>query len=64
MESHKGYILKGKAELISEGALFEQTAEAIAEQKKGFPSPKYVVTISVDSIFDQSVGPNAGKQIV
>jgi hypothetical protein len=62
MESHKGYILKGKAELISEGALYEQTAKVIAE--KGMPSPKYVVKIPVDSIFDQSVGPDAGKQIV
>ena len=64
MESHKGFLLKGKAELIAEGDLYDQTAAAIADQKKGFPSPKYVVKIAVDSVFDQSVGPDAGKQIV
>jgi len=27
------------------------------------PPPKYVVKISVESVYDQSVGPDAGKQI-
>jgi hypothetical protein len=27
------------------------------------PVPKYVVKISVESVYDQSVGPDAGKQI-
>lgn len=62
-ESRKGYILKGAAELISEGPLYDQTAETIKKHPAQLPPPKYVVRITVDSIYDQSLGPEAGKQI-
>ena len=51
-KSAKGYQIKGVAELIASGPLYDQMAE------------KYVVKIAVDSVYDQSVGPNAGKQLV
>lgn len=63
-ESNKGYILKGAAELISSGPLYDQTVEGIKEKMPNLPPPKYVVRISVDAIFDQSPGPNAGKSVV
>jgi hypothetical protein len=59
----KGYQLKGTAELADSGQLFEATTQQIGEMNKGLPAPHYVVKITVESVFDQSVGPQAGKQI-
>ncbi len=59
----KGYQLKGTAELADSGSLFETTTKVISEMNKGLPAPHYVVKITVESVFDQSVGPQAGKQI-
>jgi predicted pyridoxine 5'-phosphate oxidase superfamily flavin-nucleotide-binding protein len=63
-ESRKGYSLKGHAELISQGPLYDQMVEALKQAPMKFPPPKYVVKITIEAIFDQSVGPEAGKQIV
>lgn len=59
----KGYQLKGAAELLSTGPLYEQMAAQLKQSNASLPAPKYVVKISVEAIFDQSVGPNAGQQI-
>ncbi len=59
-----GYQLKGTAELLSGGMLFEQTVEELKQNSLALPAPTYVVRINVEAIYDQSVGPNAGKQIV
>ncbi len=61
--SRKGYSLKGQVELISQGPLYDQMVEMLKQVPTPLPLPKYVVKISVQSIFDQSVGPGAGKQI-
>ena len=61
--SAKGYQLKGTAELISSGPLFEQFKEQLNQAMLALPPLKYVVKISVESVFDQSAGPDAGKQI-
>ena len=61
--SHKGYQIKGTAELISSGPLFEQVAAELKAAAPMMPAPKYVVKISAESVYDQSVGPDAGKQI-
>jgi uncharacterized protein len=63
-ESRKGYSLKGHTELISQGPLYDQMVEVLKQAPMKFPPPKYVVKITVEAIFDQSVGPEAGKQIV
>jgi len=62
-DTRKGYILKGAAELISQGPLYDQTAAALKQKLPQLPPPKYVVRITVEAIFDQSLGPDAGKQI-
>jgi predicted pyridoxine 5'-phosphate oxidase superfamily flavin-nucleotide-binding protein len=62
-KTHKGYQLKGSVELISSGPLFEKVAEQLEKKSKQLPKPKCVVKITVDSVYDQSVGPEAGKQI-
>lgn len=59
----KGYQLKGTAELVSSGALFDETSKQIKDSPKNLPPVRYVVKIAVDAVFDQSVGPEAGKQI-
>ena len=59
----KGYQIKGTAELVTSGPLYDQMAEQIKQSSPSLPSPKYVVKITVESVYDQSVGPDAGKQI-
>ena len=62
-KSHKGYQLKGTGELLTAGPLFEQFVEQLKKAPKAMPPLVYVVKITVDSIYDQSVGPEAGKKI-
>ena len=59
----KGYQLKGTAEIITSGPLFEDTSKQLKESPKGLPPLHHVVKITVEAVFDQSVGPDAGKQI-
>jgi predicted pyridoxine 5'-phosphate oxidase superfamily flavin-nucleotide-binding protein len=59
----KGYQIKGTAEVVDSGPLFEKTSQQIAESPKGLPPVHHVVKITVEAVFDQSVGPEAGKQI-
>lgn len=61
--THVGYQLKGTAELLSSGVLFEQAVEELKQNSSALPPPTYVVKISVEAVYDQSVGPNAGKQV-
>ena len=64
LQTHKGYQFKGSAQLIDSSPEFDQAVERLKKAPMQLPHPKYVVIISVDSIFDQSVGPKAGQQIV
>ncbi len=64
IESMKGFILKGIAEFITGGPLYDQIVEDINKRApKKLPLPKYIVKIAVDSIFNQSLGPNAGMAV-
>jgi predicted pyridoxine 5'-phosphate oxidase superfamily flavin-nucleotide-binding protein len=58
-----GYQMKGTAELLTAGPLYDQVAAQLKQKSAGLPTPKYVVKITVEAVYDQSVGPNAGKQI-
>jgi uncharacterized protein len=64
LEKYKGYQFKGSAELVDSGPVFDQVVEKLKKAPMKLPNPKYVVIMTVDSIFDQSVGPKAGQQIV
>ena len=64
METKKGYQFKGSAQLVDSGPVFDQVVEKLKKAPMQLPNPKYVVVMTVDSIFDQSVGPKAGQQIV
>ena len=59
-----GYQLKGTAEFIDSGPLFELMKEELKKAPRPLPPPVYVVKIAVSEIYDQSVGPDAGKRIV
>ena len=63
-KSHKGFQIKGVAELLTAGQLFDQMAEELKKAPMKLPPATYVVKITVNAVFDQSVGPEAGKQIV
>ena len=62
-KSLKGYQLKGSAELLTAGPIYDEVAAQIKKAPMQMPPLKYVVKITVDSIYDQSVGPDAGKKI-
>ena len=49
----KGYQLKGTAEVLSSGPLFEETAKRIKASPKGLPPVQHVVKITVEAVFDQ-----------
>lgn len=59
----KGYQIKGSAEMIESGPMYEQMAEELKKAPMKFPPLQYVVYITVESVYDQSVGAEAGKQI-
>jgi uncharacterized protein len=57
--------VKGRAELVDHGDEFDQVAEklkAISEQLN-LPPMKYLVKISVESVWDMGPGPHAGEQL-
>jgi len=62
-KTYRGYQLKGSAELLTNGPIFDQVAEQLKKAPMKLPPVNYVVKIAVDAIYDQSVGPEAGKQI-
>ena len=62
-DSKRGYMFKGSTEQIGSGPLYDQTAEAIHKAMPQLPAPKYVVKVTIESIWDQSSGPTGGKQI-
>ena len=62
-DSKRGYMFKGSAEQIASGPLYDQTAEAIHKAMPQLPAPKYVVKVTIESIWDQSSGPGGGKQL-
>lgn len=61
--SGKGYQIKGTAEIINSGPLLDGAIEQMKAAPKGLPPVHHVVNITVEAVFDQSVGPDAGKQI-
>lgn len=62
-DSRRGYAFKGSTEQIDSGPLYDQTVEAIRKLMPQLPTPKYVVRVTVDSIYDQSIGPTGGTKI-
>ena len=65
-EMFEGYQIKGEAEIVTEGKLFEETAawiKAVGESM-GFPlKSKGAVVIKIKDIYAVSPGPDAGKKV-
>ncbi len=61
--SRRGYMFRGSTEQIAKGPLYDQTVEGIKKMNPQLPAPRYVVRVTVESIWDQSAGPNGGKQL-
>jgi uncharacterized protein len=57
--------VKGHAELIDKGTVFAQANERLARLSDDMhlPPMKYLVRISVESVWDMTPGPHAGEQI-
>ncbi|MGO8694407.1 MAG: pyridoxamine 5'-phosphate oxidase family protein [Rectinemataceae bacterium] len=62
-EGRRGYAFKGRAELLASGPLYDQTSENMKKAMPQLPAPRYVVKVTVESIYDQSAGPGGGKQL-
>jgi predicted pyridoxine 5'-phosphate oxidase superfamily flavin-nucleotide-binding protein len=61
--SRRGYAIKGSTEQIASGPLYDQTVEGLKKVMPQLPAPKYVVRVTVEAVFDQSAGPNGGRQL-
>jgi len=61
--SRRGYIFKGPAEVMNSGPLFDKAVDGQKKAMPQLPPPKFVVKVTVESIYDQSVGPKGGMQI-
>ena len=57
--------VKGRAELIDSGPVFDKVNEGLAKLSEAahLPPMKYVVRIAVESVWDMGPGPDAGQQI-
>jgi len=62
-ENHVAIQVKGVADMIEKGELFDQVNERIAGLQAELPPARYVVRIMVQSVWDMSGGPTAGEQI-
>ena len=66
-EKSDGYQIKGKAELLTEGPLYEKAVKTNEELSRRlgreFPKPKAAVMIKVDEIYSLKSGPTAGEKI-
>ncbi len=62
-EKKIGYQFKGKAKLVDDGPLYSGVKEELEKAPRAMPRPRYVVRITVEQIYDQSPGPNAGRRL-
>ncbi len=56
-----GYKFLGTPEVLTEGPVFEKSAEM--SQKAGMPRPKAVVLVHIEEIYSLKPGPTAGVRI-
>ncbi len=56
-----GYKFLGTPEVLTEGAIYEKSAEMSV--KNGMPRPKAVILVHIDEIYSLKPGPMAGKRI-
>lgn len=59
----EGYQIKGEAEVVTEGEVYERTVEAILKLLMDLPKPRAAAVIKVKEIYLLSPGPDAGRKI-
>ncbi len=62
-KSFKGVQIKGTAELIDSGDLYERMVKFIEKLPMDLPKPRYAVKIHIEGIYDLTPGKNAGKKV-
>jgi len=65
-DKFEGYQVKGEAQIVTEGEVFEETSEWIRKmgEKLGFPlKSKGAIVIKIEEIYSVSPGPDAGKKL-
>lgn len=55
-QARKGFQLKGKAEILEEGPLFEQVAQGLSKRFPQLAPTQCVVKIKVEEVFEQVSG--------
>lgn len=60
-EKLDGYKFLSTPEVLTEGAIYEKSAEMSV--KNGMPKPKAVILVHLDEIYSLKPGPMAGKKI-
>ena len=63
MQAKRRWCLLSFAEGAEAGPLFDKAKEDLKKAPMQLPDPKYVAKITVEEIYDQSPGPDAGKRI-
>jgi predicted pyridoxine 5'-phosphate oxidase superfamily flavin-nucleotide-binding protein len=58
-----GYQIKGKAELLSKGELYDGVVAEVKKAMPDLPGAKYAVKIHVEAVYSLSPGPDAGKKL-
>lgn len=58
-----GYQLKGRAELVTQGPLYDAVKAELKKAPMPLPEPSCVVKITVEGIYDIAPGPNAGHKV-
>jgi len=61
--ARKGYMVRGTTEQLTSGPLYDKVVEGMRKAMPQLPSPKYVVRVTAESVWDQSAGPGGGKQL-
>ena len=61
--SLRSFMIKGSTEQTASGPLYDRTVEGLKKVMPQLPAPKYVVRVTVQAVFDQSAGPNGGRQL-
>jgi predicted pyridoxine 5'-phosphate oxidase superfamily flavin-nucleotide-binding protein len=59
----KGYQIKGKAQPMKSGEVYEETCKRIAALPMKLPKPDAAVIIKIQEIYNLTPGPDAGKKL-
>lgn len=62
MDSKKGYQFKGEATIETSGKIFDEGVEMV-KSKMPQLNPKSAIVVKINSIYETTPGPDAGKEL-